>query len=89
MESVNEEARRRLQLRQEAVKRHQTDVRDQMEECKGSLRNLETEYSHLIELIHKHRDEQVSGSCLLNMPTFKISRDTVVQEIFSSTIFAL
>ena len=64
---MNEEARRLLQLKQEEAKKHQTDVGDEMEKGKESLRSLETEYNNLIGMIVKHRDEQVSGSCLLNI----------------------
>ena len=70
---MSEEAKKRLQLKKEEVKTHQTDVEHEMGECKESLRNLETEYNALIELIHKHMDEQVSRSCLLNIPSFIIS----------------
>lgn len=52
-----EEARKRLQLKQPGVKKHQIGVGDELEKCKESLRSLETEYNNLIELIHKHRDE--------------------------------
>ena len=62
-----EEARRCLKLKQEEVKKHQTDVGDEMEKCEESLRSLETEYNNLIRLIHKHRNKQVSGSCLLDV----------------------
>ena len=67
MESLKNEARRRLQLNQEEVKKHHTEVESEMEKCEESLRNLETKYNDLIGLIHRHRDEQVSGSCLLNI----------------------
>ena len=73
VESVSKEAKERLQLKKKEVKMHQTDVGDEMKKSKESLRNLETEYKDLIELIHKHRDEQVSRSCLLNIPSFIIS----------------
>ena len=67
VESVSKEAKERLQLKKKEVKMHQTDVGDEMEKCEESLRSLETEYNNLIRLIHKHRNKQVSGSCLLDV----------------------
>lgn len=64
---MSDEAVLCLQFKQEEVKKHQADVGDEMEQCKKFLRNLETDKDDLIELILNHRDEQVSGSCLLSL----------------------
>lgn len=87
VESVTDEARRCLQLKQEEAKNHQTDVGGEMKKCKKSLRSLETDYNKLIKLIHKHRDQQVSGSCLLDVSVVAMSPGKLVSSSKSFEFF--
>ena len=59
-----EEAKRCLQSNKDNLKRRHKELGDEMKKYKELLGQLETEYNDTMEDMRRHKEEQVSDSCL-------------------------